>query len=81
MLAILLAYLRFIYEILLAVYRDFLGTMLLIRTRRRLTKFHHEDTNVYREFEKLVRTQPGKACIVYGEHTWTFKDVWKKTKN
>jgi len=75
MLAILLAYLRFIYEILLAVYRDFLGTMLLIRTRRRLTKFHHEDTNVFREFEKLVRTQPGKACIVYGEHIWTFKDM------
>ncbi len=75
MLAILLTYLRFIYEILLAVYRDYLGTMLLIRTRRRLSRFHKEESTVFREFEKLVRTQPNKACIVYGDQTWTFKDV------
>lgn len=76
MLAILVSYVKFIYEILLAIYRDVLGTFLLIRTRRRLNDFQKNESNVFAEFSKLVRQQPNKACIIYNEHTWTFKDVY-----
>lgn len=75
MLAILVSYIKFIYEVFRAVYRDILGTLLLIRTRRRLTRFQQEKSNVYNEFCKLARTQPDKACIIFNDHTWTFKDV------
>lgn len=75
MLAILVSYIKFVCEIFQAIYRDVLGTILLMRTRRRLNRFQKQNSNVYNEFCKLVRSQPDKACVIFNDQIWTFRDV------
>lgn len=75
MLALVFSFVTYIYDIFFALYRDFLGAKLLIGTRKKLTQYEKENSTVYNEFQKIVRRQPNKPCIISNEQTWTFKDV------
>lgn len=81
MLTIILSVLNFVYELVLAIYRDYLGAKLLIQSKKRVAVFEKQNLTVFEHFQKLVRQQPNKACIVCEGQTWTYKDVTKKFHN
>ena len=72
---IVYSFLSFIYDFLFAIYRDIMGTRMLIKTTKRLAKFEKENSTVFEEFQKNVKKSPNKACILFDDQVWTFKDV------
>lgn len=64
-----------INQYLIAIYRDLLGIRLFIDIKSTLKKFQNDHSNTFREFEKLVKKHPNKACIIFDDKIWTFKDV------
>lgn len=75
MLSVVLSFLNTLYEYLFAIYRDFLGVLLMIKTKKYLRRFDKIDTNTYKEFQKVVRYDADKPCIVFVDKSWTFKEV------
>lgn len=64
-----------IHRYMLAFWRDLKGARLFIKTKTKFRRFEVLDSNVYDEFEKLAKKHPQKACIMFNEITWTYKDV------
>lgn len=75
MIQMLLNFFNLINQYLIAIYRDLLGIRLFIDIKSTLKKFQNEQSNTFSEFQKLVKKHPKKACIIFDDKIWTFKDV------
>lgn len=75
MLKLVYSYLKFIFQVFYAIYRDLSGAKFLIKAKRLLGDFEKNKSTVFDEFKNLVRENPQKACIIFEDKTWTFKDV------
>ena len=78
MLTTIILYLKFLNGFFYALYRDLIGIKKLIEVKKILKEFEKDKSNTNESFNKLVRKHPNKACIVFNDETWTFKEViWK----
>ena len=64
-----------IFEILFAFYRDFRLALILIKSMRNLKEIAKHDITTAQRFRQIVKKTPNKACILFGEETWTFQDI------
>jgi solute carrier family 27 fatty acid transporter 1/4 len=67
--------LKFIFYMLLTLPRDIRGLRRLLKIQRRLRQYELNQTTVGDVFQQWVRRQPNKACYIYEDKAWTYKDV------
>lgn len=55
--------------------RDVRGLVTFAKIKAKLRKLDKYQYNVTDVFSKWVKSQPNKACIIFNDVTWTFKDL------
>lgn len=55
--------------------RDLNGLITLTKLKKKLRQLDTKHENVEQFFAKWVRQQPEKACIIFNDTIWTFRDV------
>jgi hypothetical protein len=70
-------YFNLVLYYLKLIKRDLRLIFLFLKAQRQLKSFDEEKENVRVSdmFKTLVKKHPNKACIIFNEQIWTFKDV------
>lgn len=55
--------------------RDFKGYFVMKSLKRKSAHYDKTRETVTDVFQKWVKKQPNKACIIFNDVTWTFQDV------
>lgn len=71
--------LNIISEYLTAIYRDLFGAYLMFTIKSTINQFERNNSNTYKEFQKIVKKNPNKTCLILNEKNWTFKQVLSLT--
>ena len=72
--------LKFIFYSILTLRRDISCLYKLGQVKRKIDFFEKNPLSVSQVFNKWVKKQPNKECIVFDDKIWTFKDVILKNK-
>lgn len=64
-----------VYNLCSAIYRDIIGIYHVIKVENKLKNFTKQELVLGDLFEKLVEKHPNKACILFEDQIWTFKDI------
>lgn len=75
MLSVIFKYLKILYYIILTLPRDLAGLAILFKIKRKEKYYDSTNLGVPDVFGEWVKTQPEKACIIFNDTTWTFRDV------
>jgi hypothetical protein len=72
------SFLKLIYYFLITLPRDLKGLILMHTVESKFHKYEVEGVTTPMLFERLVKKQPKKPCIIFDDEIWTFQDVSDK---
>lgn len=81
MLGKILIFFKYLFFMIITLPRDVRAFFMVRRIKSKSTECDRKDYSVSAYFERWVKSQPQKACLVCDDQKWTFKDViWRETR-
>jgi solute carrier family 27 (fatty acid transporter), member 1/4 len=66
---------RVLFYAILMMPRDVRTIFLLLKILKKASAYDKKKTSVSQIFTKWVKEQPNKACFIFNDQIWTFRDV------
>jgi len=69
------SYLFNICSFFYCIYRDIYAVFFFLYSKKKFDKFEKDNLTVAEVFGSHVKNHPDKACIIFENRTWTYKDI------
>lgn len=66
---------KILYVIITTFKRDIKWLKTIAKLKSTVQKFGEDKLTVAKQFRKLVKKHPNKACIIFENNIWTYQDV------
>lgn len=66
---------KFIFYMIITLPRDLRGLVMVTKIKKKTNEIDTKNYSVSDYFQRWVRVQPNKDCLVWEDQRWSFNDV------